>query len=185
MMTPKTYKLRIVAVFAIVVVGFIGLSSHSHPAFATSIKVSGIYSASLSGSAEVPNVNTQATGDAVFKSNAQAAAAGGAAAAASSGDKLSYTVDVNDIDQVTGSHIHMGKSGDNGPIIVTLFDPQTPTGKVNGELTSGTITAHDLSGPMKGKQLSDLLDLFEQGEAYVNVHTQNHPKGEIRGQIQE
>jgi hypothetical protein len=41
-----------------------------------SVEISGIYSASLTGDAEIPEVNTKATGEAQFESNAQAAALG-------------------------------------------------------------------------------------------------------------
>jgi hypothetical protein len=30
---------------------------------------------------------------------------------------------------------------------------------------------------------SDLLRVLKSGDAYVNVHTTNHPGGEIRGQV--
>jgi hypothetical protein len=83
------------------------------------------------------------------------------------------------------AHIHMGGSDENGPVIVTLFDPDKPTSEINGELVSATITAQNLEGPLDGKQISDLADLFDAGRAYVNVHTQTNPDGEIRGTIQE
>ena len=47
----------------------------------------------------------------------------------------------------------------------------------------GKITASDLQGPLSGKQLKDLVDLMSNGGAYVNIHTQQHQDGEIRGQI--
>jgi hypothetical protein len=37
-------------------------------------------------------------------------------------------------------------------------------------------------GPLEGKSFSELRSMVERG-AYVNVHTKEHPKGEIRGQI--
>lgn len=184
MMIFKSQRIGL-ASFPVLVIGFIGLSSLSHPLFASSIEISGIYSASLSGDAEVPDVNTQATGEANFESDAKAAAAGGAAAAASSASRLSYSISVQDIDEVTAAHIHMGRSDENGPIIVTLFKPDTPTGEITGELVSGTITSQNLEGPMQGKQLSDLIDLFDAGDTYVNVHTETNPNGEIRGTIQQ
>ena len=55
---------------------------------------------------------------------------------------------------------------------------------MNGILTSGNITNADLEGPMAGKTLTDLNKAMELGETYVNVHTEAHPDGEIRGQIQ-
>jgi CHRD domain len=40
-----------------------------------------------------------------------------------------------------------------------------------------------LEGPLAGKQLSDLITMINNGDAYVNVHTEANPKGEIRGQL--
>ena len=47
----------------------------------------------------------------------------------------------------------------------------------------GTITSADLKGPLSGKQISDLIRLIQDGKAYVNVHTDQNPNGEIRGQL--
>jgi hypothetical protein len=47
----------------------------------------------------------------------------------------------------------------------------------------GTVTADNLEGPMAGSQLSDLIDAMNNGQAYVNIHTEQNPDGEIRGQI--
>ena len=66
----------------------------------------------------------------------------------------------------------MGRSDENGPIIASLFKPQTPTGIINRELVNETLSA-------------ELLDLFDRGEAYVNIHTAANPDGEIRGIIQQ
>ena len=40
-----------------------------------------------------------------------------------------------------------------------------------------------LEGPLAGKQLSDLSIAMSNGTIYVNVHTEQNPNGEIRGQI--
>ena len=37
---------------------------------------------------------------------------------------------------------------------------------------------------MARKQLSDLIDVMKSERTYVNVHTQQNPDGEIRGQIE-
>ncbi|HZL24628.1 MAG TPA: CHRD domain-containing protein, partial [Nitrososphaeraceae archaeon] len=99
-------------------------------------------------------------------------------------DSIYYSVNVSNIDKVTAAHIHSGKTGENGPIVVTLFKTESPSSEVmNGILTSGNITNADLEGPMAGKTLIDLNKAMELGETYVNVHTEEHPNGEIRGQI--
>jgi hypothetical protein len=36
---------------------------------------------------------------------------------------------------------------------------------------------------MAGKQIEDLANNMTNGGTYINVHTQQHPNGEIRGQI--
>ena len=67
--------------------------------------------------------------------------------------------------KAVAAHIHKGKPGTAGPVIVTLCGPcssgQSGTAKVN----EATVTA------------------LEKGAAYVNVHTAKNAGGEIRGQI--
>ena len=53
----------------------------------------------------------------------------------------------------------------------------------NSLATSGTINNLDLQGPLKGKNISDLITLMESGDTYVNVHSESNSDGEIRGQI--
>ena len=99
---------------------------------------------------------------------------------------MTYGIQVNNIEGVTAAHIHQGKEGQNGPIIVTLFkaDNDTGTGPVNGQLVGGTISNDMLEGPMAGKILEgDLVKAIQNGQAYVNVHTTENPDGAIRGQI--
>ncbi|MFY9565528.1 MAG: CHRD domain-containing protein [Nitrososphaeraceae archaeon] len=130
------------------------------------------FTAELSGEAEVPPVETEASGDATFELN-------------SAGDQMTYTIDVENIDRVLYAHIHQGSSDENGDIVVTLFNPSSPTAEVSGELANGTITASSLEGPLQGKQMSDLIGLINNGTAYVNVHTEENPPGELRGTIEE
>jgi len=125
------------------------------------------YSTILSGDQEVPHVNTEATGIADFSPS-------------NDGDSIDYTITASDIEGATAGHIHFGIEGQNGPIAVTLFDFDSPQDEVS---ESGTITSEDLSGPLEGMQISDLVDVFNDGNAYANIHTQQNPNGEIRGQI--
>jgi hypothetical protein len=128
------------------------------------------YNVELLGSEEVPPVQTDATGSAEFT--------------APHFDNISYSLSVSNMDKVTATHIHSGKQGENGPILVTLFKAETPsTEPINGNLASGNITNANLEGPMTGKTVLDLTQSMEAGETYVNVHSEEHPNGEIRGQI--
>jgi CHRD domain len=124
------------------------------------------FTATLSGQEEVPPTNSQATG------MGEVTVTGGNAA--------EYSVNATNIQGVTAGHIHSGKQGENGPIVVTLFKNESPTNEVS---ETGSITADKLEGPMAGKQLTDLVSAMNNGETYVNIHTEQNPNGEIRGQL--
>lgn len=126
------------------------------------------FTAKLSGKEEVPPNDSTATGWAWVKPT---------------NETVGYKVNVTDIDKATAAHIHFGKSGENGPAIVTLFKSDTPTELKNGTLGEGNSTAANLEGPMQGKALTDLVTAMENGTTYVNVHTTDFPDGEIRGQL--
>ncbi len=136
------------------------------------------FRASLTGTGEVlsPGLSTTpgtslATGRAVFWMDED-------------GGALHFRLEVHNITGVFASHIHLNGPGVNGPVVVPLFNSATPTGLINGLLSQGTITAANLTGPLAGHSLAELLTDIRSGDAYVNVHTlPNHPGGEIRGQL--
>jgi hypothetical protein len=128
------------------------------------------FSATLTGNDEVPAKNSKATGIADFQFNTEK-------------DALSYKLSAMDINKATMAHIHEGKPGTNGPIVVTLFKSANPSGSVNGILSQGIITSDRLEGPLASKQITDLVKIINDGNAYVNIHTVQNPNGEIRGQI--
>ena len=119
----------------------------------------------LSGSEEVPPVQTDATG--VIEITPMGA------------DSIAYSVNATNIEGVTAGHIHLGKQGENGPVVVTLFNHDSP---MNGVSETGTITADKLEGPMAGMQISDLAAAGANGTVYFNIHTEQNPDGEIGGQ---
>jgi len=137
-----------------------------------------IFSARLTGDKEVPPVDTDATARIRLISNSQQ-------------DALDYRISVSNLNGiVTGAHIHRGSAGTNGPIVANLNIGGTfasasagDGGATTSTSTGGTITSSDLKGPLAGKQISDLIKLIEGGQAYANVHTRQHPNGEIRGQL--
>jgi hypothetical protein len=130
-----------------------------------------IFRATLEGEQEVPPVDSDAKGVAIFRLS-------------NDGTELEYKVIVANIENVTAAHVHLAPIGENGDIVAFLFNPETPTeGRTNGVLAKGTITSADLVGPLEGATLSELIDEMEEGNTYVNVHTVQHPGGEIRGQI--
>jgi len=135
--------------------------------------------AKMTGSEEVPRKNTKATGTAEF-------------ILGQDGKTLSYKISVKDIHGVTTANIHNGSKGENGPAVATLFRSRTGSPllgflieniPISGVLSEGTITSSNLQGPLKGKQLSDLVNIMKDGQAFANIRTKQNPRGEIRGQI--
>jgi CHRD domain len=95
-----------------------------------------------------------------------------------------YTLNVTNISNVTLVHIHQGERGTNGPIIATLYKFANGNNKTrDGFLLKGRLFGKQFEGPLIGKNISDLIRLISQGQIYVNVHTKQHPQGEIRGQL--
>jgi hypothetical protein len=121
----------------------------------------------MTGAMEVPPVKTMATGTASFLNNQTV---------------IDYDLSVSDLYNATAAHIHQGKVGANGPIVVTLYKTSDPSPGLFGGY-SGNITSSMLEGPLKGKQLAALVDLLGNGQAYVNVHTIKYKNGEIRDQV--
>lgn len=67
---------------------------------------------------------------------------------------------------ITGAHLHTGAPEENGPVIVDLAD------LITGNTIRGNVTI----------TIQDLIDIIT-GNVYINVHTTDHPDGEIRGQL--
>ncbi len=153
----KTGKTLLLTVLAVVFTASVGMA-------ATTFK------ANLTGKDEVPAVMTKAGGEAVFKLDKD-------------GKELTYEVKVKGLKDITASHIHAGKKGAEGGPVVGLFGGPKKEGMFSGVLAKGTIMDKDLVGPLAGKTVGDLVTMIKDGDAYVNVHTTEHPNGEIRGQI--
>jgi Cu/Zn superoxide dismutase len=110
--------------------------------------------ASLNGGEEVPEVITGGLGLAVIHYTI---------------GQLAFDIDAQLTGlstEITGVHLHSGVPGENGPVIVDL-----------GDLLDG----NRISGRMEAS-VETLLAIFS-GNVYINVHTMDHPAGEIRGQL--
>jgi CHRD domain len=68
----------------------------------------------------------------------------------------------------TMAHFHNGASGQNGPVVIWLTKKGSPVkSPINGK---ATLTA-------------DQAQQFAAGDWYINLHSKDHPGGEIRGQV--
>ncbi len=138
--------------------------------------------ARLGGSQEVPVVMT--TGRGAFKGQLSP-----------DGMSLSYELSYSDLEgEVTQAHIHLGQPGVNGGVMAFLCTdlgngpagtpdcPDSPAGTV-----SGTVMALQIVGPANQGVMTEEFDEFvralQQRSAYVNVHSDLFPTGEIRGQV--
>jgi sugar phosphate isomerase/epimerase len=92
---------------------------------------------------------------------------------------------VLDIENVTQAHIHVSDVpfGSGSPA-VWLYPGAPPAtlipGKFRGILGEGSFDETNFVGPLAGKPFEDLLIAIQENRAYVNVHTQQFPAGEIR-----
>ena len=134
------------------------------------------FHAQLTGAQEVPAVETSTTGYAhlgTLNSNGRTA--------------VHYKIEVDNGDAITAAHLHCGVPGKNGPVIVGLFDNVTGL-DVDGVLVEGNIMMSDITENLNqcnpGIQTTDhLVQAFREGSIYVNVHSAEHPNGEVRGQV--
>lgn len=112
----------------------------------------------LSGDEEVPAVITDGSGIAKLRLN-------------QGKRRVCYKIQLTNIDDAIGAHIHDGAAGENGPIVVVLGTPDA-TGYAKGCVED---VARSLIKDMRKNR----------SEYYVNVHTVAVPSGEVRGQLQK
>jgi hypothetical protein len=86
--------------------------------------------------------------------------------------KICYGMVVNSLVKPTAAHIHRGRVGVNGPIVLPLRTPAAGNHGQSGGCVSGT--------PTLRSQLKSTPTQF-----YVNVHNTAFPNGAIRGQLRK
>jgi CHRD domain len=139
------------------------VAQSAHPTFVTE----------MNGFAEVPGVETLATGFAGIQIG-------------SNGSTVYYTITITDAStQLMAAHLHFGPQGENGPIVVTLCSAQTRPCQTEGVVAQGTFTAADFSGPFANDGLERLITESRNHMVYANVHSTKFAGGEARGQLVE
>ncbi|MDQ4057291.1 MAG: CHRD domain-containing protein [Thermoproteota archaeon] len=141
--------------------------------FTSALKHHQKFIAELKSEMVVPSISNNATGTAYFQLDMK------------DNNKIKYSLIATDLDNVKAAHIHIGKEGEkNGPTIVTLYKTLRPA-VLFGRILSvhDIITSDTLEGPLAGKKLSDLVNIMNNMMAYVDIHSQEYPNGELRGQI--
>ena len=125
----------------------------------------------LSGKEEVPPTKSDANAWAKFQS-------------VNNDSQIAYWVSISGLNKITGAHLHDGIKGQNRDIVAVLSGNKSADAGGNATISlTGNITKDDLEGPLKGKEISDLVSRMKNSSIYVNVHTDEYKDGVIRGQI--
>jgi len=105
---------------------------------------------------------------------------------------FNFVLNVRNGRAVTQAHLHCGRPGENGPIIVFLSAPNENGQDVDGQLARGTRANEHIEASaaeceaLIGQPVRNIASLAlaaYKGLIYANVHTVNNPAGEIRGQL--
>lgn len=114
------------------------------------------------------------------------------------GTAIDYELSYRELSSaVLQAHIHFGRPGLNGGVVLFLCTNLTPPSGVPTPQAcpappttiTGTLSAIDvIAVPGQGIDsgttgFAEMLTAIRAGAAYANVHTANHPGGEIRGRL--
>jgi CHRD domain-containing protein len=135
--------------------------------------------AKLTGYEEVPALSTPARG--TFR-------------ATTDGESITYTLTYSGFPTpVLQSHIHFGQKGVAAGVSIFLCTnlgngpAGTPACPTPGGTVTRTVTAADVVGPsaqgIAPGEWDEIVAAIRAGVTYVNVHSQQYPPGEIRGQL--
>ena len=128
------------------------------------------FDANLTGKSEVPSKSTKAVGFVELN-------------AVNGNNGMTYKINVTNMEKATSVHLHQGKVGENGPSMVILFKTDFPSTKTDGFLSAGNITSVNLEKQSPVTNFKDLINMINNRDVYIHVHTVANPVGEIRGQL--
>ena len=84
-------------------------------------------------------------------------------------EQFCYALAIDDIDPATAAHVHRGAAGEAGPPVITLETPGADGG------SDGCVEVT----PSLRREIRE-----NPGGFYVNVHSEPHPAGAVRGQLE-
>ena len=127
------------------------------------------FSANLNGELTFPPTVTNATGTGKFT-------------VVGDGDTMRYTIDANNIDKVTDVFVTASSGGRYADLVQLRSGVNDGiSGPINGTIVEGNLTSSDFTGRLNIDQMSDLLKLILDGNAYVRIQTFDAPLGKIGG----
>jgi hypothetical protein len=148
----------------------------------------GLFRARLTGEQAVPPVETRASGAALFFYTEEV----DVGLARAPERVIHYELSAQGLEHVSRADVHCGREGANGPVAVLLYGLDPAGTALHDADVRGTILASQLlpvedSAACPGgiASVADLAVRMKTGSAYVDVHSEAHPDGEIRGNIVE
>ncbi len=158
----------LLAVFAAVTIGLVASAAGAGH---------GGFHATLSGYQEVPAISTTGTGafDATVETRR--------------GDVvIRYRLEYAGLEGTAqAAHIHFGQRSVNGGVIAFLCGGGDKPACPSSGVVRGVIDREDVIGPeaqgIAPGEIEEAIAAMEAEITYVNVHTDKHPGGEIRGQV--
>jgi len=152
-------------------------------AFATPAAATTTFTATLTGSQEVPPVVTEASGSATLMLN-------------DAETRLTISIQLfgidldgqqtpgTNLDDLSVAHIHAAPAGVNGGVVFGFVGPNSDE---NGDLVidpvAGTIVSAWDADEGNNTTLTEQLDALKSAGLYLNIHTVGNPGGEVRGQV--
>lgn len=100
-------------------------------------------------------------------------------------ERIDFDLRLDDVQGVSGIHLHRGTAGENGPHVAEIFNGE-PTGDVGDFFSlsaTGSITADDRSHEFDGS-FGEVVDLIREGRTYLQVHRGEEGTEVIRGALE-
>jgi subtilisin family serine protease len=124
------------------------------------VPTTGYYTAELSGDNEVPAVMSPVTATATLTYTLLGT--------------IDYEIEFSDVITISavGAHIHQGTPNANGGVVVNLNAPAGVYSSTNPLVGTSSVLTD-----------TDVIQQLNTRGTYINIHTDDYPSGEIRGQV--
>ena len=131
-----------------------------------------------------PQFSANLTGDLTFPPTVTNATGTGEFTVVGDGNTMQYTIDANNIDKVTDVFVAASSGGRYADLVQLRSGVNEGiSGPISETLVEGNFTSSDFTGRLNIDQMSDLLKLILDGNAYIRIQTFDAPLGKIVGKI--
>ncbi len=99
------------------------------------------------------------------------------------GNTISYTASGTDLKNIRNVVLDVTTGGRPTTLVLFHYAPTSGLIKEGTGTVQGNITSADLTGPLQGKPMLDLVRMILEGNVYFKVQTTSYPLGEIGGRV--